>query len=107
MYAGDRDQTPGVYAVDDQGGFTLLHEYQNEEYSLEDVQESFGLGTVERAGDGQDGVLVLNGKEVHELKVNADAYSFDYDEGFIQMCLDIERAYPGLPGEMLRLISIE
>lgn len=107
MYAGDRDQAPGVYAVDEQGGLTLLHTYQNDDYSLEDVQESFGLGTVERGDDEHGGLLVLDAREVHELKVNADAYSFDYDEGFIQMCLDIERFHSGLPGEMVRLISIE
>ena len=107
MYAGDRDQAPGVYAVDEQGGLTLLHEYQNEDYSLDDVQESFGLGTVERDDDANGALLVLDAKEIRELKVNADAYSFDYDEGFIQMCLDIDRYYSGLDGEKLRLISVE
>ncbi|MDX1434641.1 MAG: hypothetical protein R3286_19525 [Gammaproteobacteria bacterium] len=107
MYAGDRDQAPGVYAVDEQGGLTLLHEYQNEDYSLDDVQESFGLGAVERGDDAHGALLVLDAKEIRELRVNADAYSFDYDEGFIQMCLDIDRYYSGLDGEKLRLISVE
>lgn len=107
MYPGDQDQHPGVYAIDEQGGLTLLHEYQNEDYSLEDVSENFGLGTLEKGDDQQQVVLVLDGKDVREIKINSDAYSFDYDEGFIQMCLDIDRFYSGLAGEKLRLISVE
>ena len=36
MYGDSQDQAPGVYAIDDDGELTLLHEYQDEEYSLED-----------------------------------------------------------------------
>ena len=50
---------------------------------------------------------MLTGTEIRELKVNADAYSFDYDEGFIEMCLDIERYHVGTAENGLRLVSID
>ena len=34
-------------------------------------------------------MLVLTAKEASTLKTMADAYSFDYEEGFIEMCLEI------------------
>lgn len=107
MYGDSREQPPGVYAVDDQGGLTLVHEYQNDEYSLQDVLEEFGFGRAEDDGDSGDAVVVLDAREVRELKVNADAYSFDYDEGFIEMCLDIERYSTGAEGESMRLVSFD
>ncbi len=42
-----------------------------------------------RAGAGDETVLVLTAEEVHTLKTMADAYSFDYEEGFIEMCLEM------------------
>lgn len=107
MYGDNQDHTPGVYAVDEDGGLTLLHEYLNDEYSLEDLLEEFGFGQTET--DSEDGatIVVLSAREIRELKVNADAYSFDYDEGFIEMCLDIERFSAGTADENLRLISID
>ena len=107
MYGSQGETSPGVYAVDEQGALTLVHEYHNNEYSLADVQEHFGLGRVEHDDSDLDAVLVLGRKEVRELKVNADAYSFDYDEGFILMCLDIERFFAGSSGDDIRLVSID
>ena len=83
MYGDSQDQTPGVYALDDDGELTLLHEYQDGEYSLEDVLEEFGFGRTEEDPENGDAVVVLEAKDLRELKVNAHAYSFDYDEGFI------------------------
>ena len=106
MYGDSQEQTPGVYAIDDDGGLTLLHEYQDGEYSLEDLLEEFGFGRMEDDPEA-GGVVVLTGTEIRELKVNADAYSFDYDEGFIEMCLDIERYHVGTAENGLRLVSID
>lgn len=106
MYGDSQDQTAGVYAIDDDGGLTLLHEYLSDEYSLEDLLEEFGFGRTETGRENGDAIIVLNAEEIRELKVNADAYSFDYDEGFIAMCLDIERSATGLEAEQLRLVSI-
>lgn len=107
MYGDSHEQVPGVYAIDEQGALTLLHEYQDGEYSLEDLLEEFGFGRAEEASDNGNTVIVLESREVRELKVNADAYSFDYDEGFIEMCLDIERYAAGAEDNPVRLVSID
>jgi len=41
--------------------------------------------------------LVLDAREIHLLKTMADAYSFDYEDGFIEMCLEIHRFAVALP----------
>ena len=107
MYGDRQEQTPGVYAIDELGELTLLHEYQDGEYSLEDVLEEFGFGQAEGDTENGDTVIVFNSQEIRELKVNADAYSFDYDEGFIEMCLDIDRFATGAEEERVRLVSID
>jgi len=107
VYGDSQDQAPGVYAIDEQSGLTLVHAYLNDEYSLADVLEEFGFGRTEDDSDNGDTVVVLDAREVRELKVNADAYSFDYDEGFIEMCLDIERYCTGAEGETIRLVSFD
>jgi hypothetical protein len=107
VYGDRQEQTLGVYAVDEDGGLTLLHEYQEGEYSLEDLIEEFGFGQMDGGTENGDEIIVLTPKEIRELKVNADAYSFDYDEGFIAMCLDIDRFASGNADESLRLVSID
>jgi hypothetical protein len=61
---------------------------------------------MEGSSENGDAVVELDSKEIRELKVNADAYSFDYDEGFIAMCLDIERHFSGTAEAGVRLVSI-
>jgi hypothetical protein len=107
VYGDSQETSSGVYAVDEDGGLMLLHEYQDGEYSLEDLIEEFGFGQMDGGTENGDAIIVLNSREIRELKVNADAYSFDYDEGFISMCLDIERFASGNAGESLRLVSID
>ena len=107
MYGDSQDQTSGVYAVDEDGGLTLLHEYQDGEYSLDDLVEEFGFGQIQGEAESGDASIVLVAREIRELKLNADAYSFDYNEGFIAMCLDIERFASGADEENLRLTSID
>ena len=107
MYGDSQEQAPGVYAVDDDGELTLLHEYQDGEYSLDDLLEEFGFGRMESDDENGATIVVLDPREIHELKVNADAYSFDYDEGFIEMCLDIERHHSATSESSVRLISID
>jgi hypothetical protein len=106
VYGDSQEQTAGVYAIDEDGGLTLLHEYLGDEYSLEDLLEQFGFGRAETGRESGNTIVVLDAAEVRELKVNADAYSFDYDEGFIEMCLDIERFASGMADEELRLVSV-
>ena len=107
MYGDSQEQTPGVYAIDEDGQLTLVHKYQDGEYSLEDLLEEFDFGQTERDTENSDAIIVLDAREIRELKVNADAYSFDYDEGFIEMCLDIERFASGAAEESVRLVSID
>ena len=107
MYGDSQEQTSGVYALDEDGGLTLLHEYQDGEYSLENLIEEFGFGRMDGGTENGDEIVVLAPKEIRQLKVNADAYSFDYDEGFIAMCLDIDRFASGNADESLRLVSID
>ncbi len=39
---------------------------------------------------------MLTGKELQTLKTMADTYSFDYEEEFIEMCLEMTRLAAGL-----------
>jgi len=41
-------------------------------------------------------VLVLTGRELQTLKTMADTFSFDYEEEFIEMCLEMTRLAAGL-----------
>ena len=58
-------------------------------YTLSDVVDLFDLGRLEERG--RETVLVLRAGEVGTLKTMADAYSFDYEEGFIEMYLALTR----------------
>ena len=107
MYGDSHEQSPGVYAIDEDGGLMLLHQYQDGEYCLENLLEEFGFGQTEGNTENGDAIIVLAAREIRELKVNADAYSFDYDEGFIEMCLDIERFASGATQKSVRLVSID
>ncbi len=84
-------QDPGVYALDARGRETQVHLYQGGDYGLADIVEFFQLGRLQEADREGETVLVLTAKELRTLKTMADAYSFDYEEPFIEMCLDIKR----------------
>ena len=101
-----REDTPGVYYVDADGELTLVHLYQGGDYSLDDIVEYFQLGHIEPATHEDRIVVVLNAKEMRELKVMADAYSFDYEEGFIEMCLEMQRFITNAPsGESFQFMA--
>lgn len=76
---------PGVYSANGD----LVHPYQGGGYRLADIVACFELGRLEKE-TGQTR-LTLDAREIRQLKTLADAYSFDYEEGFIEMCLDIHR----------------
>ena len=82
-------RSPGVYGVDGDGREQQVHPYQGGPYTLSDVVQLFELGRLEENGGGNETVLVLTAGEVGTLKTMADAYSFDYEEGFIEMCLEM------------------
>ena len=87
---------PGVYARDADGKQRLVHLYQAGDYELAEIVEFFQLGKMEEAGDANEAVLVLTEKELQTLKTMADTYSFDYEEEFIEMCLEMTRFAAGL-----------
>ncbi len=82
-------RSPGVYGVDGDGREQQVHPYQGGPYKLSDVVHLFDLGRLGESGGGNETVLVLTAEEVHTLKTMADAYSFDYEEEFIEMCLEM------------------
>ncbi len=84
------EQRPaGVYGVDPDGPEHRVHLYQGGPYALSDVVELFDLGRLEERGP--ETVLVPRAEEVGTLKTVADAYGFDCEEGFIEMCLALTR----------------
>lgn len=95
----------GVYAVDADGHATLVHEYQMGDYGLEQVYELFRLGRLEEPDEGGQTALVLEGQELRELKLMADAHSFDYEEEFIEMCHAMARFAVEHPAERLRFVA--
>ena len=102
-------QDPGVYARDAKGRETLVHLYQGGDYGLADIVEFFQLGRLQEADrEGETG-LGLTAKELRTLKTMADAYSFDYEEPFIEMCLEIKRfadaAAGGPAGDEIRFTA--
>lgn len=81
----------GVYSIDADGNQRLVHRYQGGDYGLEQIVEYFQLGSVESAEPEGNTVVALSAAETKQLKTMADAHSFDYDEGFIEMCLEMQR----------------
>ena len=73
---------PGIYCEIDAMS-RLVHEFQDGAYQLADINEYFQLGILE---SGEHTQLTLTRHELQQLKFMMDAYSFDYDEGFIAMC---------------------
>lgn len=79
---------PGVRCVEPDTGDQAVHVYRSDDYGLDDIPELFRLGRLE-SGPGQPVRLTLTASEIRELKTLADAYSFDFDEGLIALCVDL------------------
>ncbi len=98
------DSAAGVYAIDPDGVEHLVHLYQGGPYNLADVKSLFDVGRVEETSEpGQ--ILSVPRRELRALKTMADAYSFDYEEGFIEMCQQMVRFADGQPGDTLRFVA--
>ncbi|MCH9013391.1 MAG: hypothetical protein IIA68_10105 [Proteobacteria bacterium] len=95
---------PAVTALGPKGETVRVHEYQDGDYVLGDVRDAFGLGRMETDETGHP-VLVLRPDEVRPLKSLADSHSFDYEEGFIELCLDLHRFATGLKLPEIRFRS--
>ena len=91
----------GIYTVSGDSQLTLVHAYQEGEYTLQDVFDLAGLGLIEQIPGGIT-KITLTQRELRQLKAWSDAYSFDYDEEFIEMCLALHRyAHSVAAGEVL------
>ena len=94
--------TPGVYFLAEGEATELVHEYADGDYLLQDITELFGLGELQ-----PDGTLVVARNQLRPLKARADAESFDHEEGFIDMCLDLWRFGSQREEETLRFVSVD
>lgn len=91
----DYAERGGVYWLGDDGEVYLVHRYQGGDYALADITAYFGLGEAARLtspalAEVTEG-LHLRSAELRELKVTADAQSFDFEPAFIEMCLEMYR----------------
>ncbi len=93
------DGIQGVYATGRDGRPALVHEYLNENYGLGDVHGSLQLGVLAETEETLSPTLTR--KEITDLQNLAHAFSFDYDEGFIEMCLDMHRFSTEAAGDNL------
>jgi hypothetical protein len=82
---------PGVRCVEPDLGDISVHRYQGGDYALEDIPELFQLGRVLSEPDDPAVRLALSADEIRELKMMADAYSFDFEVGLIDLCVDLYR----------------
>jgi hypothetical protein len=96
---------PGVYAADGDGVERLVHLYQGGNYGLADVVEIWKLGRLMEAGAENACVVELSHRELDRLKSFADAYSFDFEEPFIEMCHEMQRFAATLGPEPIRFAA--
>ena len=101
----DDANAPGVYAQDADGRRVCVHAFDDADYALADIVKTFQLGRLEPAPGSEETVLVLTARELHQLKTMADAYSFDFDEAFIEMCHALAQFAAGQEREQFRFTS--
>ena len=82
----------------------LVHRYQGGDYGLLDIAEFFDLGEAS-LDEAEQEVLDITQGELDKLKVQADAYSFDFEEGLIALCLDLHRYAQARPQARYRFIA--
>jgi hypothetical protein len=99
------ERAAGVYASGRDGRPTLVHEYLSENYDLADITELLQIGTLMPASGDVPARLVIDRKGLTELRNLINAFSFDYDQGFVEMCLDMARFADEQPGEALTFVS--
>jgi hypothetical protein len=81
----------GIYCTNTKGDWSLVHRYGEGDYGLEDIPAQFQLGKLAAWEEEAVTILELSSEQLRKLKVLADARSFDYEPGFIEMCLDMYR----------------
>lgn len=101
----ENDLALGVYSTDVNGERTLVHQYQDGDYGLEDIYHHFQLGELESTDPSESTIMWLSDSEFHQLKAMADARSFDFEEGFIEMCMDVQRFGVEIAADKVKFIA--
>jgi hypothetical protein len=101
----DNLSIPGVYSSDADGQLKLVHRYQGGDYELREIVDFFNLGAAESTGGDDESIIVLTSKELNDLRILASAHSFDYEEGFIEMCMEMQRFAVSRPTDRYRFIA--
>jgi hypothetical protein len=101
----ENDLALGVYSTDASGEQRLVHQYEDGDYGLEDIYCHFELGELESTDPSENTIIWLSDTELRELKVMADARSFDFEEGFIEMCMDVQRFGADIAAERVKFIA--
>lgn len=81
---------PAVYCVEPPAVTEAVHRFIEGDYGLTDIPELMLLGRAVADPDGHERIT-LSAHEIRELKTFADAHSFDFDEGLIELCNDLHR----------------
>ncbi len=105
--SGDRAEEfgPGVYCTGADDATTLVHIYQGGPYRMIDMVDFWSLGRIEGGAHPGESVVVVTRQDVPRLKTMADAFSFDYDQGFIEMCLEMHRYAMDRGEEKFRFVA--
>ena len=101
----ENDLALGVYSTDASGEQRLVHQYEDGDYGLEDIYCHFELGELESTDPSENTIIWLRDTELHQLKVMADARSFDFEEGFIEMCMNVHRFGADIAAERVKFIA--
>lgn len=79
---------PGVYCIEPPDVTEPLHRFTEGDYGLTDIPELMLIGRTVTDPDGRERIT-LTAHELRELKTFADAHSFDFEEGLIELCNDL------------------
>lgn len=90
----------GVYALLPDGSQSLVHAWIGDDYELADLPEFLD------AGRWESEVLLLTAREVQNLKLRAEAESFDHEEGLIALCRDLDAFRKARNLDDLRLMEV-
>lgn len=103
-FSGDQEASGAVLSLEPNGSQIVVHQDQGGEYELIHIHAFFQLGEPDRDEQGRD-ILNFDAASLKKLKTLADAYSFDYEEGLILLCLDLHRYALANPRESYRFLD--